>query len=298
MIDNIYFSIIIPTANRSLDLNETLGKINQSTFRNFEVILIDNNSIDNTEEIAKKFGFVRYVKNDFNNFVIGARNQATKLAKGKVILFIDDDSFPNFFALESAYDVFENNNEVGIIACGIKNYETYKKDINSEVINNIRNNCREVFTWSGCGGFIRKTLYDKYGPWDESGINGFYENVTSLWALNESKKIMNYDNIFVYHKLSWGGEGGKLRGNDTMRYDEVYAHGYFILKYLDTKKMISKIIEMGSTVALSSIEQKTTIYLKSYFKLLKNVKYILRKRKIFPRYITDKIRLSFNFIGK
>ena len=54
MINNVYFSIIIPTSNRSHDLNETLNKLNQSTFRSFEVILIDNNSIDNTKEIAKK----------------------------------------------------------------------------------------------------------------------------------------------------------------------------------------------------------------------------------------------------
>ena len=86
MTNDVYFSIIIPTSNRSHDLNEALNKLNQSTFISFEVILIDNNSIDNTKEIAKKFTFVNYVKNQTNKFVTEARNQAIFLAKGNKYL--------------------------------------------------------------------------------------------------------------------------------------------------------------------------------------------------------------------
>lgn len=57
-------------------------------------------------------------------------------------------------------------------------------------------------------------------------------------------------------------------------------------------------IEILSVISCATIEQRTTVYLKSYIKLLKNIKTILKSRKEYPSEITSKVRLSFNFIGK
>jgi glycosyltransferase involved in cell wall biosynthesis len=103
MDENIYFSVLIPTNNRAKDLDETLCQLQKSTFKNFEVIIIDNNSNDNTLEVSKKYSFVRYFKNNSNTGAIVARNQAMKKTKGKIIFSIDDDSFPSVFAMEKAY---------------------------------------------------------------------------------------------------------------------------------------------------------------------------------------------------
>jgi glycosyltransferase involved in cell wall biosynthesis len=186
---NIYFSIIFPTNNRAEDVDETLSEIQKSTFKNFEVIIIDNNSTDNTYEISKKYSFVRYFKNNFNSYVVTARNQAIKEANGKIIFSIDDDSFPSTFAMEKAHEIFEKNQDIGLISCGIKNYKIFKNEINNKDEKDKNLNFKETFTWSGCGGFFRKSIYDKYGPWDESGIHGFYELLTCLWTLKDNKKI-------------------------------------------------------------------------------------------------------------
>jgi glycosyltransferase involved in cell wall biosynthesis len=298
MNENIYFSIIFPTNNRAKDVDETLSQIQKSTFKNFEVIIIDNNSTDNTFEISRKYKFTRYFKNNFNNFTIASRNQAMKKAIGKIIFSIDDDSFPSVFAMEKAYEVFEYNENIGLISCGIKNYKSFKNEINSKEEYNKNLKFTETFTWSGCGGFFRKSLYDKYGPWDDNGIHNFFELQTCLWTLKENMKIYNYENIYVYHKVSDGGAGADLRGNDIMRIDEFYANSFFIIKYYDYIKLIKKMIEIISVISCATIEQRTTVYLKSYVKLLKNIKIILKSRKEYPSEITNKIRLSFNFIGK
>jgi len=298
MNENIYFSIIFPTNNRATDVDETLSQIQKSTFKNYEVIIIDNNSTDNTFEISKKYNFVKYFKNSYNNHVVAARNQAIKKAKGKIIFSIDDDSFPSIFAMEKAYEIFEKNEDVGLISCGIKNYEIFYNEINNveEQNNNVK--FYETTTWSGCGGFFRKSLYEKYGPWDDSGINSLYELLTCLWTFLENKKIVNYENIYVYHKVTDAGIGAELRGNDIMRVDEFLSNSFFILKYLSYIKIINKLSEMFYIVSCATIEQRTTIYLKAYFKLLKNLKIILSDQKRYPSNITDKIRLSFNFIGR
>jgi glycosyltransferase involved in cell wall biosynthesis len=298
MDENIYFSVLIPTNNRAKDLDETLCQLQKSTFKNFEVIIIDNNSNDNTLEVSKKYSFVRYFKNNSNTGAIVARNQAMKKTKGKIIFSIDDDSFPSVFAMEKAYEAFEKNDDIALISCGIKNYKIFNNEINNteEQSKNLKFN--ETSTWSGCGGFFRKSLYDKYGPWDESGINNLFELLTCLWTFLENKKIVNYENIYVYHKISDAGIGAELRGNDIMRIDEFLANAFFILKYFSYIKIIKKLSEMFYIISCATIEQKTTIYLKAYIKLLKNLKIILNNQKRYPSNITNKIRLSYNFIGR
>ena len=295
---NIYFSIIFPTNNRARDVDETLAQIQKSTFKNYEVIMVDNNSTDNTFDISKKYNFVKYFKNDSNKYAVAARNQAVQEAKGKIIFSIDDDSFPSVFAMEKAYEVFEKNENIGLISCGIKNYKVFKNEINNKEERYKNLKFSETFTWSACGGFFRKSIYDKYGPWDESGIHGFCELLTCLWTLKDNKKIYNYENIYVYHKVSTAGAGSDLRGNDLMRIDELYANGFFILKYFGCTEIIKKLSEMFYIISCATIEQKTTVYLKSYIKLLKNLKILLKDQKRYPSYITNKIRVSFNFIGR
>jgi len=295
---SIYFSIIFPTNNRADDVSETLSQLQKSTFKNFEVIIIDNNSTDNTYAISKKYHFVKYIKNDFNNYVVGARNQGAKIANGKIIFNIDDDSFPDIDVMQNAYEIFEKNQDIGIISCGIKNYETFKNNIFSTKNSTLKINSTETLTWSGCGGFVRKSLYDKYGPWDESGIHGFYELLTCMWSLKENKKIMNFDNIYVFHKVAAGGIGGLLRRNDKMIDDEVFANSFFILKYYGYIELIKKMTELFSVISCATIEQGSMVYIRSYIKLLSNLRVILSNRKKYPTCVTDKVRLSFNFIGK
>jgi len=299
MINGVYFSIIIPTSNRSHDLNEALNKLNQSTFRSFEVILIDNNSIDNTKEIAKKFTFVNYVKNQTNKLVTEARNQAIFLAKGKVIFCLDDDSFPETNTLQDAYEIFEKNDNVGLLTCGIKNYQTYinKKEENKKKLENTK--IKDAYTWSGCGGFFLKELFDKYGPWDEDPPRmGYYEIMTMMWTLSEKKRIVSSNTIFVYHKVSNSGDGGVFRYEQKTLLDEIYSQYYFIIKYFNILDVFKKIYEINNVLAISTIENRSLIFFKSFIKVILNLKKIIKIRKPYPKEITDFVRLTHCFRGK
>jgi probable beta-1,3-galactosyltransferase len=52
---NPLVSVIIPTYNSSRTLEKCLKSIKNQTYKNIEIIVVDNNSIDNTKEIAKKY---------------------------------------------------------------------------------------------------------------------------------------------------------------------------------------------------------------------------------------------------
>ena len=61
---NIFFSIVIPTFNQSSLLKKCLQSITNQTYKNYEVIVIDNNSSDNTKKIISKFKKQDYLQKD------------------------------------------------------------------------------------------------------------------------------------------------------------------------------------------------------------------------------------------
>ena len=97
-------SIIVTTFNRSTLLEETLGSILGQTFDDFELIVVDNMSTDNTSDIISVIGDsrIRYFKNENNGVIAVNRNFGIKHAKGRYVAFCDDDDlwFPNKLHLQ------------------------------------------------------------------------------------------------------------------------------------------------------------------------------------------------------
>lgn len=97
--EQILFSIVIPTYNRAMLLQRCLESIIAQTYKNWEAIIVDNYSEDNTEEVVKSFNDSRiiYVKNHNYGVIAVSRNKAIDMAKGEWITFLDSDDcwFPN-----------------------------------------------------------------------------------------------------------------------------------------------------------------------------------------------------------
>lgn len=95
MVKKPFFSIIIPTYNRASDLQFSLYCILQQSFSDFEVIISDNCSTDNTKEIIDKLKDKRihYFRNKINIGVVLNIKKTIKHAKGKYIFLHSDDDF-------------------------------------------------------------------------------------------------------------------------------------------------------------------------------------------------------------
>jgi glycosyltransferase involved in cell wall biosynthesis len=85
-------SIVVPTYNRAHLLPATLKSLQVQQYRDFEIIIVDDGSSDNTEKVVEKFlnNYTRYVKKD-NAERAAARNYGAKVANGKYINFFDSD---------------------------------------------------------------------------------------------------------------------------------------------------------------------------------------------------------------
>lgn len=85
------FSVIIPTYNRSDLLEQTLKSVWQQTFRDFEVIVVDDGSTDSTNHVLDRFSDRLISVRQENLGPSAARNTGVRLARGEYLAFLDSD---------------------------------------------------------------------------------------------------------------------------------------------------------------------------------------------------------------
>lgn len=106
-------SVIMPSYNTANFISETIESVLAQTYTNWELIIVDDCSSDNTDEVVERFlsdGRVRYLKNEKNSGAAVSRNKALREAHGKWIAFLDSDDLWLPDKLEKQIAFMENNN--------------------------------------------------------------------------------------------------------------------------------------------------------------------------------------------
>lgn len=103
-------SVVIPAWNEEKYLPHILESLQKQTYTHFEIIIVDNNSTDNTSETAKKFG--ARVLTAKQQSVAAARQAGAEVAKGDIIAGTDSDAVVPPYWLEQIVDVFQKNPDV------------------------------------------------------------------------------------------------------------------------------------------------------------------------------------------
>lgn len=125
---NPLFSVILTTYNRSQLLARAIRSVLQQNFTEFELVIVDDHSSDNTRQVIAEFSDDRiiYICQTENQGVSTSRNTGIQQAKGEYICFLDDDDeyLPAF--LKEINHFLEKRNEpfVGLIWTGIKKIYT------------------------------------------------------------------------------------------------------------------------------------------------------------------------------
>jgi glycosyltransferase involved in cell wall biosynthesis len=108
-------SVIIPTYNRAHFIAEAIRSVLSQTYRDFEIIVVDDGSTDNTKEVVNSFKdhHIRYIYQD-NQRVCVARNNGIEVSKGEYIVLLDSDDVLMEKAIERELHMLERNPEVGL----------------------------------------------------------------------------------------------------------------------------------------------------------------------------------------
>ena len=140
---NTYFSIIIPVYNAEKYLNECLNSILRQEYNNYEVIMINDGSTDNSKKICEDYCHINNrfkLINQKNMGVSLARNNGIKLANGKIILFVDSDDI----LMDGALNIIKNRIMDNDLLCyGYK--EVYKNNHNNILLNKNDLNSKDIF---------------------------------------------------------------------------------------------------------------------------------------------------------
>jgi len=115
---NPFISVIIPTYNHATYIGEALDSVLQQTYENLEIIIIDNYSDDNTEQIVSSIKDLRIQYWKFHNdgVIAASRNFGVDKANGKIIAFLDSDDIWEPEKLHHQVQHLETNNDISIVA--------------------------------------------------------------------------------------------------------------------------------------------------------------------------------------
>ena len=107
-------SVIIPTYNRARFIAETVQSVLDQTFTDFEIVIVDDGSTDNTREVMGSFqdSRIKYIYQK-NNGVCIARNNAINASSGEYLAFLDSDDVLLRNSLEKRVEVLDRHPEVG-----------------------------------------------------------------------------------------------------------------------------------------------------------------------------------------
>ena len=228
-------SILMPAKNASVHLKDCLDSIINQSYKNWELIIVDDHSMDSTPEIIHTYCLkdhrIKYLKNNGNG-IIKALQTAYALSSGSYISRMDSDDLMSTHKLESLTKLLLAKGK-GFIATGLvkyisndqlgEGYKKYEQWLNSLTVKaeNFNDIFKECSIPSPCWMCHRKD-FDACGAFDSAIYPEDYELCFRFFMQN--LKVVSSTEVLHF----W-----RDHPNRTSRNDERYQHNHFISLKID-----------------------------------------------------------------
>lgn len=211
-------SICIPTYNRKEFLSQALASALAQTYENFEVVVVDDGSIDGTKEMLQgiKDPRVRYFCNDINRGRPYSRNRCIDEAKGEYILWLDDDDILDREILYKYLLLLEQYEDAEVVYGILQDLNTGEiffnpKDFYSNGITLMNNLLTQGCPLPNPGTMVKKSLYNKFGKYNEEFIRAQdYEFWTRIALHAQCKKYNGISCSYRIHDKNISAGSAKL----------------------------------------------------------------------------------------
>jgi glycosyltransferase involved in cell wall biosynthesis len=194
-------SVIVPCYNQAQYLPETLDSLLSQTYSNWECIIVNDGSPDNTEEIAKTFctkdNRIKYVFQN-NGGLSSARNKGIKESTGEYILPLDADDKISERYMELAMQKFKNAPETELVYCraqlfGNETGEWKLPSYNYELL--------LIENMIFCSAIFRRSDYNKTDGYDEQMSMGFEDWNFWINLLHPNSIVYQIPEICFYYRV-------------------------------------------------------------------------------------------------
>jgi glycosyltransferase involved in cell wall biosynthesis len=265
-------SIIIPVYNREQHISETLDSVRSQTYTNWECIIVDDGSSDNTEAIVNTF---TQSDNRFNFYkrsgvekkgASSCRNYGIQKAKGELIQFLDSDDLLAKNKFEEQVKLYKSGS-LTLISCKWGGfvvsedlstrfkykYHSYKNFKRSKELLRTFGKYEEFFPLHVY--LIPKVLIDKSGNWNEDLTNNDDAEFFARVILNSSG-ILFSDKTSVYYRYS--GEDNLSALNSSEKIESAIKSWKLIEAYMKQNCLIenSKYVLTGKLILYNTIKNK------------------------------------------
>jgi glycosyltransferase involved in cell wall biosynthesis len=180
-------SIQMCTYNRAHYIEQAIQSVIAQTFTNWELLILDDTSTDNTEEVIFKYQNdqrIKYFKNDTNLGIAKNRNRGLALSQGKYIAVLDsDDYWIDKTKLEKQVEFLDKNTEYGLVGTNIEIV-----DENSKLLKNIN--------YPNKDSKIKKQMLIK-NNFCHSSVLFSKENVVGIGLYDESLPLAEDYDLFL-----------------------------------------------------------------------------------------------------
>ena len=285
---NPQISVIIPIYNCEKYIKECLSSLIKQTFKNFEIICVNDGSNDDTLKILKKFEAKdeRIIIFNQNNSGPGiARNIGMKKSKGEYLIFLDSDDIFKKTMLEELYiKIKENDSDV--VICNSQNFEKkkwWKKFYEKNYL--INNNIIKQKTFTSLD--IEKDFFNLFiwWPWDKLFKRKYIENLGIEYqnlkssedlffvaaSVIAAKKISYLDKILINHRI---GIKNSVSNSRQKSWDNFYYALKKLKKFIKEKGLYKRFkqdfINYVASFSIWQLENINGISFELLYKKIKN----------------------------
>lgn len=200
-------SVIMTTYNQGYLIEKAIKSVLSQNFKDFEFIIVNDGSTDNTEQIIKKFNDQRivYLKNEKNLGVPKSFNRAIKISQGKYIARIDSDDFwVDENKLKKQVEFLENHPEYvavggGMIVVDLESKELYRY-LKPEKDEEIKKNALITNPIANSTSLCRKETIFEIGLCDEKF--GYNEDWDFWLKIGSKGKLYNFPEYFACYTIT------------------------------------------------------------------------------------------------
>jgi glycosyltransferase involved in cell wall biosynthesis len=197
----VLVSVLMTAFNREQYIQDAIESVLASTYKNFELIIVDDCSIDRTVAIARKYETldprVKVFENKVNLGDYPNRNKAAGYASGKYLKYVDGDDLIYPWGLEILVNSMEKFDRAGWGLCSINQdeFHIYPFLLKKEDVFNYNFNFNNLFHRASLSSIIKREVFEELGGFSGKRHLGDFE----MWL----RLSLQYDVVLMPHGIVW-----------------------------------------------------------------------------------------------